>query len=59
VKQLDVFPDAYHAIFQEKDRHVIVCRVRDFVVERFLSMPVVPSFLLQTKLDTRGMNICN
>ena len=45
VKQLDVFPDAYHAIFQEKDRHVIVCRVRDFVVERFSQLPVVPSFL--------------
>src|SRR6266436_266733 len=45
VKQLDVFPDAYHAIFQEKDRHIIVCRVRDFVVERFSQLPVVPSFL--------------
>ena len=45
VKQMSVFENAYHAIFQEKDRNVIVRRVRDFIVERFAQLPVAPSFL--------------
>jgi alpha-beta hydrolase superfamily lysophospholipase/SAM-dependent methyltransferase len=45
VKQMSVFQNAYHAIFQEKDRHVIVRWVREFIIERFAQPPVAPSFL--------------
>src|SRR6184192_1869801 len=40
-----VFPNAYHAIFQEKDRRAIVRQVRDFIIERFAQPPVTLSFL--------------
>ena len=45
VKQMIVFPNAYHAIFHEKDRRAIVRQVRDFIIERFAQPPVTPSFL--------------
>jgi alpha-beta hydrolase superfamily lysophospholipase/SAM-dependent methyltransferase len=45
VKQMTVFPNAYHAIFHEKNRNVIVGRVRDFIIERFAQPPIAPSFL--------------
>src|SRR5947207_7054092 len=45
VKQMIVFPNAYHAIFHEKDRRAIVRQVRDFIIERFAQLPVTPSFL--------------
>ncbi len=45
VKQMIVFPNAYHAIFQEKDRRAIVRQVRDFIIERFAQPLVTPSFL--------------
>jgi alpha-beta hydrolase superfamily lysophospholipase/SAM-dependent methyltransferase len=45
VKQMQVFPESYHAIFHEKDRYVIVDRVREFIRERFAQPPVTPSFL--------------
>jgi alpha-beta hydrolase superfamily lysophospholipase/SAM-dependent methyltransferase len=45
VKQMSVFPNAYHAIFHEKNRNVIVGRVRDFIIERFAEPPIAPSFL--------------
>src|SRR6266853_763430 len=45
VKQMSVFPNAYHAIFQEKNRHAIVRQVRDFIIERFAQPPDAPSFL--------------
>ena len=35
IKELEVFPAAYHAIFHERDRHRIVDRVRKFILERF------------------------
>ncbi|PYJ50389.1 MAG: hypothetical protein DME83_09615, partial [Verrucomicrobia bacterium] len=45
VKQMIVSPNAYHAIFQEKDRRAIVRQVRDFIIERFAQPLVTPSFL--------------
>src|SRR5437764_9471116 len=45
VKQMIVFPSAYHAIFHEKDRCAIVRQVRDFIIERFAQPLVTPSFL--------------
>jgi alpha-beta hydrolase superfamily lysophospholipase/SAM-dependent methyltransferase len=50
VKRMSVFPDAYHAIFHEKDRHAIVRQVRDFIIERFAQPPVAPSFLHADKI---------
>src|SRR6185436_3839404 len=35
VKQMEVFPDMYHAIFHEKERRAVVERVRQFIIERF------------------------
>lgn len=35
VKQLEVFPEMYHALLHEKDRHVVIDRVRRFVLESF------------------------
>src|SRR6267154_515639 len=37
--------EMFYSIFQEKDRHVIVRQVRDFIIERFAQIPVAPSFL--------------
>jgi alpha-beta hydrolase superfamily lysophospholipase/SAM-dependent methyltransferase len=35
VKQMEVLPDFSHAIFHEKDRHLVVAKVRAFIQERF------------------------
>jgi SAM-dependent methyltransferase len=35
IKEMEVFPDTYHAIFHEKHRQQIVDRVRKFILERF------------------------
>ncbi|MEO5722086.1 MAG: bifunctional alpha/beta hydrolase/class I SAM-dependent methyltransferase [Chthoniobacterales bacterium] len=45
VKQMHVFPAAYHAIFHERERAEVVARVRDFVRERFAQPPVVTALL--------------
>src|SRR5437762_7448330 len=43
VKRMHVIPNAYHAIFHEKDRQVVVDLVREFVLDRFPKRPAVPS----------------
>lgn len=45
VKQMHVFPAAYHSIFHDTDRAKVVARIRDFVVERFEQPLVRPSLL--------------
>jgi alpha-beta hydrolase superfamily lysophospholipase/SAM-dependent methyltransferase len=35
VKQMEVFPGFYHAIFHEKDRHLPIAKAREFILERF------------------------
>ncbi|MFL6542849.1 MAG: bifunctional alpha/beta hydrolase/class I SAM-dependent methyltransferase [Chthoniobacterales bacterium] len=40
VKEMHVFPAAFHAIFHERERAAVAERVRDFVVERFAQPPV-------------------
>src|SRR5207253_8997980 len=35
VKQMEVLPGFYHALFHEKDRHGVIDKVRRFVVDRF------------------------
>ena len=45
VKQMHVFPAAYHAIFHEKERAQVVERAREFILERFAAPPASPSLL--------------
>lgn len=45
VKELEVFPNLYHAVFHEKGRQQVVARVRKFIVERFAQAPVTTSLL--------------
>ena len=45
VKEMMVLPGFYHAIFHEKDRHLPVAKVRDFVRTR-LAQPTQPLSLL-------------
>jgi alpha-beta hydrolase superfamily lysophospholipase/SAM-dependent methyltransferase len=45
IKQMHVFPAAYHALFHERERAQVADRVRDFVRERFGAPPVKPSLL--------------
>jgi alpha-beta hydrolase superfamily lysophospholipase/SAM-dependent methyltransferase len=51
VKQMEVFPGFYHAIFHEQQRSQVVARVRAFLRERF-DRPVEPLSLLDA--DQRG-----
>jgi alpha-beta hydrolase superfamily lysophospholipase/SAM-dependent methyltransferase len=39
VKRITNLPGFYHAVFHEKDRHVVIDEVRDFVRERFGQPP--------------------
>lgn len=51
VKRLDVLPGFYHSIFHEKDRRLVVAKVREFIEERF-SRPAQPVSLLDA--DKQG-----
>jgi len=44
-KRMHVIPNAYHAIFHEKDRQVVVDLVREFVLDRFAKPATVSSLL--------------
>ena len=35
IKEMQVFPNFFHAIFHERDRHLPIARARQFIVERF------------------------
>lgn len=51
IKEWEIFPSAYHAIFHEQDRRLIVDRVRKFILERFAQPAATPSLL---KADEAG-----
>jgi SAM-dependent methyltransferase len=51
VKQMEVYPGFYHAIFQETRRDQVVARVRAFILERFQQLPQRLSLL---DADKRG-----
>ena len=51
VKRFEVLPGFSHAIFHEKDRRLVVEKVRDFIRERFAEPPSPPSLL---DADRRG-----
>jgi alpha-beta hydrolase superfamily lysophospholipase len=45
VKEMEVYPAAYHAIFHDQDRHLVVERIRKFIRERFVEPVTQPSLL--------------
>lgn len=45
LKEMEIYPAAYHAIFHDQDRHLIVSRVREFIRERFTEPMTQPSLL--------------
>ncbi|MBE2213735.1 MAG: bifunctional alpha/beta hydrolase/class I SAM-dependent methyltransferase [Opitutaceae bacterium] len=45
VKEMEIFPDMYHAVFHEKGRDALVARTRRFILERF-AQPVDRADLL-------------
>ena len=45
VKEMEVYPAAYHAIFHDQDRHLVVERIRKFIRERFAEPLTQPSLL--------------
>jgi alpha-beta hydrolase superfamily lysophospholipase/SAM-dependent methyltransferase len=45
IKEMEIYPSDYHALFHEQNRHRILDRVRKFVRERFAQPPVTPSLL--------------
>ena len=45
LKEIEIYPAAYHAIFHDQDRHLVVQRVRKFVRERFAEPVTQPSLL--------------
>ncbi|MGA7273697.1 MAG: bifunctional alpha/beta hydrolase/class I SAM-dependent methyltransferase, partial [Candidatus Udaeobacter sp.] len=45
LKEIEIYPAAYHAIFHDQDRHLVVQRVRKFVRERFAEHMTRPSLL--------------
>jgi alpha-beta hydrolase superfamily lysophospholipase/SAM-dependent methyltransferase len=51
VRELAVLPGFYHAIFHEKDRHLAVAKIREFILERFRRPPERLSLL---DADQRG-----
>src|SRR5438046_3070770 len=45
VKEIEIYPASYHAIFHDQDRHLIAQRLRKFVCERFAKPITQPSLL--------------
>jgi alpha-beta hydrolase superfamily lysophospholipase/SAM-dependent methyltransferase len=45
LKEMEIYPAAYHAIFHDQDRHLVVQRVREFVSARFADLVNQPSLL--------------
>jgi alpha-beta hydrolase superfamily lysophospholipase/SAM-dependent methyltransferase len=43
VKAMHVFPGFFHAIFHERDRHRPILAAREFILERFATVPADPS----------------
>src|SRR5207249_9471102 len=35
IKQFEILPGFYHAIFHEKDRHVVIEKIRGFIADSF------------------------
>ena len=49
VKQLEILPDFYHAIFHERNRELVVARARQFIQECFARPPQPASLLAADK----------
>src|SRR6202023_2291961 len=44
-KRFEVLPGFYHALFHEKDRALVIAKVREFITERWARPPDLPSLL--------------
>ena len=51
LKEMEIYPAAYHSIFHDQDRHLVVHRVHKFIQERFAEPVTQPSLL---KADQTG-----
>src|SRR5262249_29296165 len=51
LKEMEVFPNCYHAVFHERQRERIVARARQFILERFREPPALLALL---DADQRG-----
>jgi alpha-beta hydrolase superfamily lysophospholipase len=49
VKEMEIYPGAYHALFQETNRQEVVERARKFILERFSEPPRTTSLLAADK----------
>jgi len=45
LKEIEIYPAAYHAIFHDQDRHLVLQRVRKFVQARLTEQVTQPSLL--------------
>jgi SAM-dependent methyltransferase len=45
LKEMEIYPASYHAIFHDQDRRLIVSRVREFIRARFTEAMTQPSLL--------------
>jgi len=45
IKEMEIYPKTYHAIFQEKHRKQIIDRARQFILDRFREVPMPASLL--------------
>lgn len=45
LKEFEIYPGAYHAIFHDQDRHLVISRVRKFIQDRFTESVVRFSLL--------------
>ncbi len=45
VKEMEIYPKFYHAIFHERDRHLPLAKVREFILKAFQNEPVPTSLI--------------
>lgn len=45
VKEMEVYPKFYHAIFHERERHLPLAKVREFILKAFQNEPVPTSLI--------------
>ena len=45
VKEMEVYPKFYHAIFHERERHLPLAKVREFILKTFQNEPVPTSLI--------------
>jgi alpha-beta hydrolase superfamily lysophospholipase len=49
IKKMHIFPDFFHDIFHEKDRHLPIAKAREFILAAFERLPLQPSLITADK----------